>query len=532
MRRNALVYLIAPLALLLWSGASMAQVPETLGYSGFLADDAGPVTYPVDIELALFESRTGSVGETAVWQENHADVGVAHGLFAVSMGSRTRLDPALLADELYLEVTVNGETMAPRVPLESVPYAVRAGVADTAESLTGFDPEMVQPRFSADCGAGSFIRSIDEDGTVVCASDQVLSRDEVDDMVSDLGYLDPDSDVLWDRLVNVPEGFADGIDDDTTLTEEQIDELVADNNFLTPASDLNWNKLVNVPAGFADDVDNDSQLNEAAVDGMVSDNGYLASDSDLSWGNLVNVPLGFADGVDDDTPPLSAAEVDGIVADNGYLTAASDVSWDRLIDVPAGFADDVDNDTQLSAAQVDGIVSDNGYLTSSSSLNWNNLSNVPGGFADGIDHDSQLTETDVDGMVANNGYLTSSSSLNWNKLYNVPSGFSDGVDNNTQLNESQVDSFVADNGYLTSSSSLNWNRLYNVPGGFSDGVDNDTIWPSGSYCILRRGSTCPSGFSNGWRKWDDEDIANHNAQSGVLPDGSYDSNTEIRFCCK
>ncbi|XP_038049832.1 uncharacterized protein LOC119723332 [Patiria miniata] len=56
-------------------------------------------------------------------------------------------------------------------------------------------------------------------------------------------------------------------------------------------------------------------------------------------------------------------------------------------------------------------------------------------------------------------------------------------------------------------------------------------WDAGEYCIFKKGS-CPSGFSEGWIKWDDQDALNGNTQSGVLPDGVYDHNTLIYYCCR
>nr|AJQ21523.1 MACPF domain-containing protein 8 [Mytilus galloprovincialis] len=56
-------------------------------------------------------------------------------------------------------------------------------------------------------------------------------------------------------------------------------------------------------------------------------------------------------------------------------------------------------------------------------------------------------------------------------------------------------------------------------------------WPKGNYCILKKG-TCPTGFSDGWLYWDDEDSHNANGHGGTLPDGSYGSNTKIYYCCR
>ena len=40
------------------------------------------------------------------------------------------------------------------------------------------------------------------------------------------------------------------------------------------------------------------------------------------------------------------------------------------------------------------------------------------------------------------------------------------------------------------------------------------------------------GFSNGYIFWDDEDDRNKNGFSGQLPDGSYDRDTLIYYCCR
>ncbi|CAG2230279.1 unnamed protein product [Mytilus edulis] len=57
-------------------------------------------------------------------------------------------------------------------------------------------------------------------------------------------------------------------------------------------------------------------------------------------------------------------------------------------------------------------------------------------------------------------------------------------------------------------------------------------WPRGNYCIGRYDGVCPSGFCPGFIYWDDEDNGNGNRKSGVLPDGVYNRNTKINYCCR
>eukprot|EP00057_Strongylocentrotus_purpuratus_P001649 XP_001200514.2 PREDICTED: uncharacterized protein LOC764265 [Strongylocentrotus purpuratus] len=62
--------------------------------------------------------------------------------------------------------------------------------------------------------------------------------------------------------------------------------------------------------------------------------------------------------------------------------------------------------------------------------------------------------------------------------------------------------------------------------------DYDWEWPQGEYCILKKGTHCPSGFDEGWVLWDDSDLLNSNRATGELPEGVYDRDTLMYFCCR
>ena len=66
----------------------------------------------------------------------------------------------------------------------------------------------------------------------------------------------------------------------------------------------------------------------------------------------------------------------------------------------------------------------------------------------------------------------------------------------------------------------------------STGNIGSSAWPRGYYCIARYGDSCPYGFSTGHKYWDDEDSSNANSKQDPLPDGYYDSNTIIQYCCR
>jgi len=53
----------------------------------------------------------------------------------------------------------------------------------------------------------------------------------------------------------------------------------------------------------------------------------------------------------------------------------------------------------------------------------------------------------------------------------------------------------------------------------------------GQYCIFKQ-EDCPTGFQEGYVFWDDEDNKNMNKKGGTLPDGVYDKDTLIYYCCR
>ena len=61
---------------------------------------------------------------------------------------------------------------------------------------------------------------------------------------------------------------------------------------------------------------------------------------------------------------------------------------------------------------------------------------------------------------------------------------------------------------------------------------NGGPWPNGSYCIVKQDAPCPDGFEEGSIFWDDENDDNENYAFGDLPDGTFDSNTLIKYCCR
>ncbi len=102
-------------------------------YQGQLLDAQGnPMTGSVPMTFRLFPTATGG---TACWTEAHTGgnvVVVADGRFSILLGSIIPANADCLANDAYLELQINGETLTPRQLLTSVAETVTL----SAEAIT------------------------------------------------------------------------------------------------------------------------------------------------------------------------------------------------------------------------------------------------------------------------------------------------------------------------------------------------------------------------------------------------------------
>ena len=112
----------------------------TTAYQGYLTSTQGvAITDTVEVAARIYDG-TGVL----LYGETHADIAVTQGLFRIAIGSGAPysgvFDAGLFqgaAPAAELEIAINGETLAPRRPLRSVPYAQAASRADDADTLEG-----------------------------------------------------------------------------------------------------------------------------------------------------------------------------------------------------------------------------------------------------------------------------------------------------------------------------------------------------------------------------------------------------------
>jgi hypothetical protein len=165
------------------ASVAFAGAPRLVNYQGTVADAGGPLDGPYNITFTLYPD---SLSSTTLWNELHVAVPVDDGLFNVILGRYTAIPDSLFErDELWIGITIgNDPEIDPRMRLTSVPWAIRAAVADSAIATSSVAPHDHDDLYYTET-------ELSAPGTIN----------------------DPSNPVDWTKLKNVPAGFADGIDD-------------------------------------------------------------------------------------------------------------------------------------------------------------------------------------------------------------------------------------------------------------------------------------------------------------------------------
>ena len=108
-----------------------AQVPPRLTQQGRLVDDAGqPVTGSVEMTFTIFDAETGG---SIMWEGTSQTQLDDAGFYAVTLGTDSNPITAgvLSGGDRWIGISVDGESLDPRLPINSVPYAAVAGNAQS-----------------------------------------------------------------------------------------------------------------------------------------------------------------------------------------------------------------------------------------------------------------------------------------------------------------------------------------------------------------------------------------------------------------
>lgn len=134
-RKYYLAVCIAGILLVNVLTSQAIQMPALVNYQGRLADATGqPVNGTRDMTFKLYADSTGG---TATWSETQAGVLVTEGLFNVRLGSVTPITAIPDGPGCFLEVTMAGEAITPRIRVTSAAYSHNAGRAEDANNLGG-----------------------------------------------------------------------------------------------------------------------------------------------------------------------------------------------------------------------------------------------------------------------------------------------------------------------------------------------------------------------------------------------------------
>lgn len=115
---------------------AFAQIPQTLSFQGVLINTANGSPVVTGTRDFTFELFTVSTGGAAIWTELQTGVQINDGVYNVILGSVNPFDgvPAVKFDMPYfLQVTVETETLSPRIALTSSGYDLNANLQDLAD---------------------------------------------------------------------------------------------------------------------------------------------------------------------------------------------------------------------------------------------------------------------------------------------------------------------------------------------------------------------------------------------------------------
>lgn len=120
--------------LIVWRAMAAPTVPQGIAYSGELLNNGTPESAMHKFSFALFDVAGGN----PLCTDGPRNITTAAGRFDVGdlFGANCPLDTILATKTgLQLEITVDNTILTPRQPLGTVPFAARARVAESAESL-------------------------------------------------------------------------------------------------------------------------------------------------------------------------------------------------------------------------------------------------------------------------------------------------------------------------------------------------------------------------------------------------------------
>ncbi len=378
---------------------AFANVPERLEYQGYLTDAVGT---PINCDSCatpytfLFSIYDQQVGGALLWSEVHVDTDVIGGVFRVELGAQETIDAALLEGNSWLEIQINTQDpLMPRQRIVSVPYALRANVAEHA----------IESENAVTLGGQGV-----ENFVTVTDTDVFITETELGDILQTLGFVPGDNDSLGDLSSCAVDEILKW-DGGAWVCAVNADTDLLSTLLCAAGEIVQWDGTAWLCSGALDSLQASVDQVQANVDALDASLDPIAKDG---------LPADLLDG-DDDTL-LTEAEVLAMVAGAGYVMGDHfSGSWDDLGNIPADLLDG-DTDTILTVAEVLAMVAGAGYITGDHfSGSWDDLSNIPADLADG---DDKATDAEILAAVAAGGHVTGAHfSGDWSDLTGAPAAF-------------------------------------------------------------------------------------------------------------
>jgi hypothetical protein len=209
-RQEMAMSMIKSLCCGLLLSASALAIPDTLSYVAAVEEDGAAFNGTVSATFALFETASGG---SALWDETQTSAVVLQGQLVAELGASAAdpLDDRILQrDSLFLQVTIDGETLEPRLPIRAVPFARVAQRALDADAVGGLTAADIATTADIDA-LGAAVRSEAVPFTRLSGVPAVLSDGAISfGEVVGIGPVLADGIVDFNELVNVPAGLADG----------------------------------------------------------------------------------------------------------------------------------------------------------------------------------------------------------------------------------------------------------------------------------------------------------------------------------
>jgi hypothetical protein len=301
---------------------SLQSADTAFHYQGTLATDGQPAEGVYDLSFTLQSAESGDAPLGASFLA--LAVAVTNGLVAVDVD----FGPGLFnGDPRWLEIAIrpsNGPddfvTLAPRQPLRAAPFALFALEAATATTATS--------------------------ASTATRADTATTADIAIEMP-------------WLGLSDVPEGFSDGIDNDTQYSAGDGLELV-DTQFAVATEGINASHLADGAVTATKLADASIEASKLSATNALPGQFLLFDGSEIVWTNfswyaLGEVPADFADGIDNDTQYTAGTGldlVDGVFGVRFDGSGAADTAARSDHTHPPGDADTLDGLDSLDFAPV------------------------------------------------------------------------------------------------------------------------------------------------------------------------------------